>query len=63
MFFIRHDRGVRSFPLAFLAAENAIRAVPELIFAIAIMLPVFGLGPLAGRISSVGSLGKLTTPR
>jgi phosphonate transport system permease protein len=44
---------------------NAIRAVPELIFAIAIMLPVFGLGPLAGAlalgINSVGSLGKLTS--
>ncbi len=69
-----------SFPLAFLAAENispkpvvfavrqllnAIRAIPELIFAIAIMLPIFGLGPLAGAlalgVSSVGTLGKLTS--
>lgn len=68
-----------SFPIAFLAAENvsprpvvfvarqvlnAIRAVPELIFAIAIMLPIFGLGPLAGALAlavhSIGSLGKLT---
>lgn len=69
-----------SFPLAFLAAENvspkpvvfvtrqllnAIRAVPELIFAIAIMLPIFGLGPLAGAfalgVGSIGTLGKLTS--
>ncbi|WP_239679403.1 phosphonate ABC transporter, permease protein PhnE [Natronosporangium hydrolyticum] len=69
-----------SFPLAFLAAENvapkpvvfvtrqflnAIRAIPELIFAIAIMLPIFGLGPLAGALAlgvgSVGTLGKLTS--
>jgi phosphonate transport system permease protein len=71
---------VISFPLAFLAAENispkpvvfvtrqvlnAIRAIPELIFAIAIMLPIFGLGPLAGAmalgVGSVGTLGKLTS--
>lgn len=71
---------VISFPLAFLAAENvspkpvvfvtrqvlnAIRAVPELIFAIAVMLPIFGLGPLAGGfalgVGSVGTLGKLTS--
>lgn len=69
-----------SFPLAFLAAANiapkpvvfvtrqvlnGIRAVPELIFAIAIMLPIFGLGPLAGAlalgVNSVGTLGKLTS--
>jgi phosphonate transport system permease protein len=69
-----------SFPLAFLAAENVapkpvvfatrqllngIRAIPELIFAIAIMLPIFGLGPLAGAlalgVNSVGTLGKLTS--
>jgi phosphonate transport system permease protein len=69
-----------SFPLAFLAAENVapkpvvfatrqllngIRAIPELIFAIAIMLPIFGFGPLAGAmalgINSVGTLGKLTS--
>ncbi len=69
-----------SFPLGFLAARNvappavvivvrqilnAIRAIPELIFAIAIMLPIFGLGPLAGAlaigVNSVGTLGKLTS--
>lgn len=69
-----------SFPLGFAAASNIappavvlgvrqvlnlIRAVPELIFAIALMLPVFGLGPLAGAlaigIGSVGTLGKLTS--
>lgn len=69
-----------SFPLAFLAAENMapkpvvfvtrqllniIRAIPELIFAIAIMLPIFGFGPLAGALAlgvgSVGTLGKLTS--
>ena len=69
-----------SFPLGFLAAANVsppavvfgvrqvlnlIRAVPELIFAIALMLPIFGLGPLAGALAigvgSVGTLGKLTS--
>lgn len=69
-----------SFPLGFLAARNvappgvvivvrqilnAIRAIPEIIFAIAIMLPIFGLGPLAGAlaigINSIGTLGKLTS--
>ncbi len=44
---------------------NLIRAIPELIFAIALMLPVFGLGPLAGALAigvgSVGTLGKLTS--
>ncbi len=69
-----------SFPLAFLAAANvspkpvvfvtrqilnAIRAIPELIFAIVVMLPVFGLGPLAGALAlgvgSIGTLGKLTS--
>jgi phosphonate transport system permease protein len=71
---------VLSFPLAFLAAANVsprpvvfvtrqllniIRAIPELIFAIAIMLPIFGFGPLAGALAlgvgSVGTLGKLTS--
>ncbi|NED98109.1 phosphonate ABC transporter, permease protein PhnE [Phytoactinopolyspora alkaliphila] len=70
---------VVSFPLGFLAAENisprpvvlivrqilnAIRAIPELIFAIAVMLPIFGFGPAAGALAlgvgSVGTLGKLT---
>lgn len=69
---------VLSFPAAFLAARNVsprpvvfvtrqvlnvIRAIPELILAIAIMLPIFGLGPLAGALAlgvgSVGTLGKL----
>jgi phosphonate transport system permease protein len=69
-----------SLPLAFLAAENvspkpvvfvarnilnAIRAVPELVLAIIVMLPIFGLGPVAGTmalgIHSIGTLGKLTS--
>lgn len=69
-----------SFPLAFLAAStvaprwivfptrqflNIVRAIPELVFAIAIMLPIFGLGPLAGALAigvgSIGTLGKLTS--
>jgi phosphonate transport system permease protein len=70
---------VFSFPLGFLAAENvspkpvvlvtrqvlnAIRAVPELILAIVVMMQIFGLGPLAGALAlgvhSIGTLGKLT---
>jgi len=69
-----------SLPLGFLAAENVsskpvvfavrqvlngIRAIPELIWAIVIMLPIFGLGPVAGTmalgINSIGTLGKLTS--
>ncbi len=69
-----------SFPIAFLAAStmapapvtfaarqflNTIRAVPEIILAIAVMLPIFGLGPLAGALAlgvhSIGTLGKLTS--
>ncbi|CAN5192142.1 MAG: phosphonate ABC transporter, permease protein PhnE [Nocardioides sp.] len=69
-----------SFPIAFLAASNispapvsflarqflnSIRAIPEIILAIAIMLPIFGLGPLAGALAlgvhSIGTLGKLTS--
>lgn len=69
-----------SFPLGFLAASNVasppvvfavrqvlnvIRAIPELILAIAVMLPLFGLGPLAGALAigvgSVGTLGKLAS--
>jgi len=69
-----------SFPVGFLAASNVaprgvvivtrqilniIRAVPELVLAIAIMLPIFGLGPLAGALAigvgSIGTLGKLTS--
>lgn len=68
-----------SFPIAFAAAStmapapvtfaarqllNSIRAVPEIILAIAVMLPIFGLGPLSGALAlgvhSVGTLGKLT---
>jgi phosphonate transport system permease protein len=71
---------VFSLPMGFLAARNvsprpvvgaaravlnAIRAVPELIWAIVIMIPIFGLGPLAGTmalgINSIGTLGKLTS--
>jgi phosphonate transport system permease protein len=69
-----------SLPMGFLAARNvspswvvgiarailnAIRAIPELIWAIVIMIPIFGLGPLAGTmalgINSIGTLGKLTS--
>jgi len=69
-----------SLPLGFLAASNtapagvvflvrqvlnAIRAVPDLVFGIIIMVPIFGLGPLAGAlalgIGSIGTLGKLTS--
>lgn len=43
---------------------NVFRAVPEIIFAI-VFLPIFGLGPLTGTfaigISSIGTLGKLTS--
>lgn len=71
---------VLSLPCGFLAARNvspapvvavmrqilnAIRAVPELIIAIVIMMPIFGLGPLAGTmalgVGAVGTLGKLTS--
>ncbi|MDZ5079140.1 phosphonate ABC transporter, permease protein PhnE [Nesterenkonia sp. HG001] len=67
-----------SLPMGFLAARNmtplpiyvvvrfilsVIRAVPEIVFAIAVMLPIFGLGPLAGAlalgVSSIGTLSKL----
>lgn len=71
-----------SFPLAFLAANNTaplavrttirtlfnvFRAIPELIIAVIIMLPIFGItqyaavaGAMALGIHSIGSLGKLT---
>lgn len=71
---------ILSLPAGFLAARNTsptavvvvmrqilngIRAVPELIWAIVIMIPIFGLGPLAGAmalgINSIGTLGKLTS--
>ncbi|WP_084102096.1 phosphonate ABC transporter, permease protein PhnE [Demequina sp. NBRC 110051] len=70
---------VISIPFGFLAARNVsgpvtvqitraflnlIRAIPELVFAIIIMLPVFGFGPVAGTVAlgvgAVGTLGKLT---
>lgn len=69
-----------SFPISFLAASNMapapvvfvtrqilniIRAIPELILAVAVMMPIFGFGPLAGAIAlgvgSVGTLGKLSS--
>lgn len=69
-----------SFPLGFLAASNtaprwivipvrqllnAIRAVPDVVLVIVLMVPVFGLGPLAGALAlgvgSVGTLGKLAS--
>jgi phosphonate transport system permease protein len=69
-----------SLPMGFLAASNVsprpvvaasrailngIRAIPELIWAIMIMLPIFGLGPVSGAlalgINSIGTLGKLTS--
>jgi phosphonate transport system permease protein len=68
---------VFAIPLSFLAAENLVgrpiafvtrqvfnvlRAVPELILAVA-FIPIFGLGPQAGvmaiGIGSIGTLGKL----
>lgn len=68
-----------SFPLAFLAANNTapvyvrlpirfffntVRAIPEILLAIFVMLPLWGLNPMAGAmaigIHSIGSLGKLT---
>lgn len=69
-----------SFPISFLAASNiapkpvvfvtrqilnVIRAIPELILAVAVMMPIFGPGPLAGAIAlgigSIGTLGKLSS--
>jgi phosphonate transport system permease protein len=68
-----------SLPLGFLGARNvssgpvssgmrqvlnAIRAFPEVVLAIAIFIPIAGLGPVAGALAigvhSVGTLGKLT---
>ena len=70
---------VLSLPLGFLGAKNvssgivssvvrlilnAIRAFPELILAMAIFIPIAGLGPVAGALAigihSAGTLGKLT---
>jgi phosphonate transport system permease protein len=43
---------------------NAIRAFPEIVLAIAIFIPIAGLGAVAGALAiglhSVGTLGKLT---
>ena len=70
---------ILSLPLGFFAAKNvssglvsnvirqvlnAIRAFPEVVLAIAIFIPIAGLGPVAGALAiglhSVGTLGKLT---
>jgi phosphonate transport system permease protein len=70
---------VLSIPLGFFGAKNvssglvsnvirqtlnAIRAFPEIILAVAIFIPVAGLGPVAGALAiglhSAGTLGKLT---
>jgi phosphonate transport system permease protein len=69
-----------SIPFGFLAASNvapapvvfgvrqilnAIRAIPDVILAIVLMVPIFGLGPLPGALAigvgSIGTLGKLTS--
>jgi len=68
-----------SLPIGFIAAKNvssglvsnvmrqflnAIRAFPELVLAVAIFIPIAGLGPVAGALAigfhSIGTLGKLT---
>jgi phosphonate transport system permease protein len=68
-----------SLPIGFLAAKNVsggvvanalrqflngIRAFPELVLAVAIFIPIAGLGPVAGALAigfhSIGTLGKLT---
>ncbi len=70
---------VLSLPLGFLGAKNvssgivssvmrqilnAIRAFPELVLAVAVFIPIAGLGPVAGTLAiglhSAGTLGKLT---
>lgn len=70
---------VFSLPIGFLAAKNisggfgsnalrqllnGIRAFPELVLAVAIFIPMAGLGPVAGALAigfhSIGTLGKLT---
>ena len=54
-------------PVVFVVRQflNAIRAIPDIILAIVIMVPIFGLGPLPGALAigvgSVGTLGKLTS--
>lgn len=68
-----------SLPIGFIAAKNVssglisnvmrqflngIRAFPELVLAVAIFVPLAGLGPVAGALAigfhSIGTLGKLT---
>jgi phosphonate transport system permease protein len=68
-----------SLPLAFLGARNvtsgsvsnitrqllnAIRAIPEILVAVVVFIPMVGLGPYAGTLAigvhSVGTLGKLS---
>jgi phosphonate transport system permease protein len=43
---------------------NGVRAFPELVLAVAIFIPIAGLGPVAGALAigihSIGTLGKLT---
>jgi phosphonate transport system permease protein len=70
---------VFSLPIGFFAAKNVssglisnivrqilngIRAFPELVLAVAIFIPIAGLGPVAGALAigfhSIGTLGKLT---
>lgn len=70
---------VLSLPLGFFGAKNVssglisnvvrqvlngVRAFPELVLAIAIFIPIAGLGPVAGALAigihSIGTLGKLT---
>ena len=70
---------VLSLPIGFVAAKNVssgpvsnifrqllngIRAFPELVLAVAIFIPIAGLGPVAGALAigihSIGTLGKLT---
>ncbi|CAN5577089.1 phosphonate ABC transporter, permease protein PhnE [soil metagenome] len=59
-------RNVSSGPVSSLLRQvlNAIRAFPEIVLAIAIFIPIAGLGPVAGALAiglhSVGTLGKLT---
>ncbi len=69
-----------SLPLAFVAALNLaprwlvvivrqflnlMRSIPEILWAIVIFMPLYGLGPLAGAfalgVGSIGSLGKLSS--
>lgn len=71
---------ILSLPIGFLAASNvapvwvvqpvrqvlnAIRAIPDIVLAICVMVPVFGLTPMAGAVAigvgSIGTLGKLTS--